>query len=221
MDFRVSYEQNERIEAQGLSCSGELQPKSKAGRLTYCRQAVPTCSAGAAVTTAFECALEVALEASLGLLLLFSPLGSGAERILLDGDKFVFVSIDKFAQGDSDGVTQASSSKPLIGMANDPFRQGAFEEVGLVNALSLQPTNLVRRELGMNPRINLVRFVITARCEAIWIHRWLGAVAEVPGRIFLSSSVNHSDSFSKNILAKTLRVFCLRFQRSYRKLRRL
>jgi hypothetical protein len=84
------------------------------------------------------------------------------------------VSIDKFAQGDSDGVTQASASKPLIGVANDPFRQGAFEEVDLVNALSLQPTNLVRRELGMNPRINLVRFVITARWKAIWIHRWAG-----------------------------------------------
>jgi hypothetical protein len=96
------------------------------------------------------------------------------ERILLEGDEFVFVSIDKFAEGASDGVTQASASKPLIGMANDPFRQGAFEEIGLVNALSLQPTNLVRRELGMNPRINLVRFVITARCEAIWIHRWAG-----------------------------------------------
>ena len=96
------------------------------------------------------------------------------ERILLEGDEFVFVSSDKFAEGDSDGVTQASASKPLIGMANDPFRQGAFEEVGLVNALSLQPTNLVRRELGMNPRINLVRFVITARCQAIWIHRWAG-----------------------------------------------
>jgi hypothetical protein len=29
------------------------------------------------VTIAFKCALEVALEASLGLLLLFSPFGSG------------------------------------------------------------------------------------------------------------------------------------------------
>ena len=143
MDFRVSYEQKESIEAQGWSCFGELRPKSKAGLLTNCRQAGLACSAG-------------------------------AERVLLEGDEFVFVSIDKFAQGDSDGVTQASASKPLIGMANDPFRQGAFEEIDLVNALSLQPTNLVRRELGMNPRINLVRFVITARCQAIWIHRWAG-----------------------------------------------
>jgi hypothetical protein len=55
----------------------------------------------------------------------------------------------------------------------------------------------------MNPRINLVRFVITARCEAVWIHRWLARVADVLGQIFLFSSVSHSDPISKNILAKT------------------
>jgi hypothetical protein len=57
-------------------------------------------------------------------------------------------------------------------MPNDPFRQGVFEQFGLAHdtSLSFQPMNLISRELSLNPRINLVRIIITVRCFAIWTH---------------------------------------------------
>src|ERR1700680_2805076 len=86
-------------------------------------------------------------------------------------------------------------------MPNDPFRQGVFEQFGLAHdtSLSFQPMNLISRELSLNPRINLVRIIITVRCFAIWTHIGTGNGPLHRRLECYFPLLNRSKAFSKKI----------------------
>jgi undecaprenyl-diphosphatase len=82
------------------------------------------------------------------------------------------VPIDEFGQCQSNGIAEAGALKPGFRMSNDPFSQGALEQIDLVHhsRLVVQPANLIGRELGLNPGINPMRFVATVGLLAVWVH---------------------------------------------------
>jgi hypothetical protein len=93
------------------------------------------------------------------------------------------VPFDKFGQCQSNGVAEVGTPKPGFRVSNDPFGQGAFEQFDLVHGtiLIVQPANLIRRELGMDPGINPIGFVATVGMSGVWFHSWLEAIAVLRG----------------------------------------
>jgi hypothetical protein len=98
------------------------------------------------------------------------------------------VPIDEFSQCQSNGIAEAGTLKPGFRMSNDPFGQGAFEQIDLVHdsRLVVQPANLVGRELGLNPGINPLRFIATVGLSAVCVHTGLETGHYCGHRISLS-----------------------------------
>jgi hypothetical protein len=96
--------------------------------------------------------------------------------------------IDEFGQCQSNGIAEAGTLKPGFRMSNDPFGQGAFEQIDLVHdsRLVVQPANLIGRELGLNPGINPLRFIATFGLSAVCVHTWLETGHYCGHRISLS-----------------------------------
>jgi undecaprenyl-diphosphatase len=138
------------------------------------------------------------------------------------------VPFDEFGQCQSNGVAQVGTPKPGFRVSNDPFGQSAFEQFDLVHGtiLIVQPANLIRRELGLNPGIDPMGFVATVGMSAVWFHICLEAIAVVRGtgsRLLLNEGnerVFQKYFGSSGPAVSRIRgeVFFLPFRRSYRKL---